>query len=334
MNPTAAKIANVGEFGVIDRLTRRILTRRQPTSASSISPLLVDTGDDAAAWRSPAGSHLFTTDTMVEGVHFTRDTLSWEDVGWKVMAVNASDVAAMGGHPLYALVTLGLPPDFPLHAIDSMYDGMLTMADDARFHIIGGDVVKSPAAFITVALVGAIERSPMTRDAARPGDLVAVTGPLGSSAGGLALLQRDGRIPSNPMLQAHRRPQPHLSQGEILVEEGVTCAMDISDGLIADLSKLCHASNVAAQIEARQLPTIPDLSRHFPETYLEKALSGGEDYVLLFTAPPDAMNRVLRRIPQAAVIGKITDGQPGRVTVLDENGNEITPIQSGWDHYR
>ena len=336
MNPSTATIASVGEFGAIDRLTRRILARRQRPPTPSETALLVDTGDDAAAWRSPPGSHLITTDTMVEGVHFTHTTLSWEDVGWKVMAVNVSDVAAMGGRPLYALVTLGLPPEFPLDDLDSIYDGMLAMAEEGRFDIIGGDMVKSPTPFITVALVGAIEHAPMTRNAASPGDLVAVTGPLGSSAGGLALLQ-DGTTTTDdadPLLQAHRRPQPHLAQGQILAHEGVTCAMDVSDGLLADLSKLCLASNAAAQVEAHRLPVIPALSRHFPDSYLEKALSGGEDYVLLFTAPPDTINRAIHPIPEAAVIGEIVDGVPGRVTVVDENGDHVTPTQSGWDHYR
>ena len=134
----------MGEFGAIDRLTRLILERRQHAFAPPGSDLLVDTGDDAAAWHSPAGSSLFTTDTMVEGVHFTQTTLSWEDVGWKVMAVNVSDLAAMGGQPLYALVTLGLPPEFPLSALDMLYEGALSMAEEAHFAIVGGDMVKSP----------------------------------------------------------------------------------------------------------------------------------------------------------------------------------------------
>ena len=339
----------MGEFGAIDRLTRLILERRQRVPASDGHALLVDTGDDAAAWQSAEGSYLFTTDTMVESVHFTQATLAWEDVGWKVMAVNVSDLAAMGGQPLYALVTLGLPPEFPLSALDMLYEGALSMAEEAHFAIVGGDMVKSPTVFITVALVGTIQGAPMTRGAATPGHLVAVTGPLGSSAGGLVLLQEKCEVdvepslnePARPtdihvevLLQAHRRPQPHLAQGRILSDEGVTCAMDVSDGMTADLAKLCRASGVAAQISARRLPITPALSHHFPETNLQKALSGGEDYVLLFTAPPDTMNRVIDRIPGAAVIGRVTDGEPGRVTVLDENGKNVTPSQSGWDHYR
>ena len=330
------KISNVGEFGAIDRLTRLILERRQRTPAPPGSALLVDTGDDAAAWRSTAGSYLFTTDTMVEGVHFTQTTLSWEDVGWKVMAVNASDLAAMGGQPLYALVTLGLPAEFPLSALDMLYEGALSMAEEAHFAIIGGDMVKSPTAFITVALVGTIQGAPMTRESASPGHLVAVTGPLGSSAGGLALLQgtTDADVDADVLLQAHRRPQPHLAQGRILADEGVSCAMDVSDGLTADLSKLCRSSGVAAQVSTHRLPMIPALPHYFPETHRQKALSGGEDYVLLFTAPPDTIDRVIDRIPDAAVIGRITDGEPGQVTILDENGKDVTPSQSGWDHYR
>ena len=337
MNPSTATIANVGESGAIDRLTRRIREGRKPLGEHYGIPILVDAGDDAAAWESVADTYLFTTDAMVEGVHFTRDTLSWEDVGWKVMAVNVSDIAAMGGRPRYALVTLGVPPEFPLSDLDSIYDGMLAMTlQPWAVAIIGGDMVKSPTVFINVALVGSIERAPMTRDSASLGDFVAVTGLLGSSAGGLALLQNETEpsVSADPLLQAHRRPMPHLYQSDILMEERVSCGMDVSDGLLTDLVKICMASNVAAQVEAHRVPTLPTLSQYFPDSYLEKALSGGEDYVLLFTAPPDTMNRVIGRIPEAAVIGKITDGDPGHVTVLDENGNEITPTQSGWDHYR
>ena len=336
MKSGVTTIASVGETGAIDRLTHRIRKGRGPYGQPYDNTLLVDAGDDTAAWDTQADTYLFTTDAMVEGVHFTRDTLSWEDVGWKVMAVNVSDVAAMGGDPRYALVTLGLPPEFPISDLDALYEGALSMAERDRIAIVGGDMVKSPTVFVSVALVGTINRAPMARDAASPSDLVAVTGPLGSSAGGLALLQDETGTSddADALIQSHRRPQPHVAQGRLLIQKGVTCAMDISDGLLADLSKLCLASNVSAQIESHRLPMLEALSKNFPDTCLQKALSGGEDYVLLFTASSDNMNHAIDRIPEISVIGKIIDGDSGRVTVLDENGNDVTPTQSGWDHYR
>ncbi len=326
----------MGESGAIDRLTRRIRKGREPYGDPFGVPLLVDAGDDTAAWDSRGDTHLFTTDAMVEGVHFTRSTLSWEDVGWKVMAVNVSDVAAMGGKPRYALVTLGLPPEFAISDLDALYEGALGMAGKGQFDIVGGDMVNSPNVFVAVALVGTVERAPMTRTTAAPGDLVGVTGPLGSSAGGLSLLLDETGIPAgaDALIHAHRRPQPHLTQGRTLAESGVSCGMDVSDGLLADLTKLCVASGVSARVDSHKLPMDAALSRHFAETCLAKALSGGEDYVLLFTAASDIMERVIRRIPEAAVIGEIASGEPGRVRVLDENGTDITPSQSGWDHYR
>ena len=334
MKISATEIGSVGELGAIDRLTRLIRGNREPPLSPHGIPILVDAGDDTAAFESDSDTCLFTTDAMVEGVHFTRDTLSWEDVGWKVMAVNVSDVAAMGGEPRYALITLGLPPEFSVSDLEALYEGALSMAKEARFAIVGGDMVKSPTVFVSVALVGAIRHAPMTRDAAVPGDLVAVTGPLGSSAGGLALLLEKGGMGADALLEAHRRPQPHLDQGRILLEEGVSCAMDVSDGLTADLGKLCLASGVSAQVYAHRLPMLEALSNDFSESCLEKALTGGEDYVLLFTAPKDKMERVVDRIPAAAVIGEIVDGEPGRVTVLDEHGEDVTPSRAGWDHYR
>ena len=148
------------------------------------------------------------------------------------------------------------------------------------------------------------------------------------------MLLGEGDMGADALLEAHRRPKPHLDQGRILLEEGVSCAMDVSDGLAADLGKLCLASGVSARVYSQQLPMLEALSDNFPESCLEKALTGGEDYVLLFTAPEDKMERVIDRIPDAAIIGEIEDGEPGRVTVLDENGEDVTPSRTGWDHYR
>ena len=332
------KVSDLGEFGVIHRLTKLIHERRKHSPDSFGSKLLVDTGDDAAAWQSGGATELFTTDTMVEGVHFTRTTIPWQDLGWKVMAVNLSDVAAMGGLPRYALVTLGLPLEFQLDALDMLYNGALDAAEEYSFRIIGGDMVRSPVTFVTVALIGATQDPPMTRSHAQPGHLVAVTGHLGSSAGGLETLRLPGEsrgAHTQILLQAHRRPMPHLDQGRALALAGVKTAIDVSDGLLDDLSKLCWASRVSAHVNAHRLPIVPALQSAFPQSYQDLALTGGEDYILLFTAEPQTMERILPQLPgNPAVIGQVHAGEPGKVRVLDHAGKDVTPVTGGWDHYR
>ena len=332
------KVADLGEFGVIHRLTKLIHERRKRSPYSFGCKLLVDTGDDAAAWKSGGATELFTTDTMVEGVHFTQPTIPWQDLGWKAMAVNLSDIAAMGGLPLYALVTLGIPSNFRLDDLDMLYKGALDAAEEFGFSIIGGDMVRSPVTFVTVALIGATQGTPMTRCHARLGHQVAVTGHLGSSAGGLETLrlgEETGDAHAQSLIQAHRRPRPHLKQGRTLALAGVKAAMDVSDGLLDDLSKLCGASHVSAQINAHQLPIVSALQDTFPQSYQHLALTGGEDYVLLFTAEPQTMELVLPQLSgNPAIIGQICAGEPGRVQVLDHAGKDITPVTGGWDHYR
>ena len=191
------RLTDLGEFGTIRRLIEMSTRQRMgPASAQERSfKLLVDAGDDTAAWQTERATELFTTDTMVEGVHFTRETTPWSDLGWKVMAANISDIASMGGTPMFALVTLGMPTDTAVDDLDSLYDGMLELGGRYGVAIVGGDMVRSPTAFITVALTGVCAGAPMQRSTARAGDLVAVTGYLGSSAGGLEVLLGGGGPP-------------------------------------------------------------------------------------------------------------------------------------------
>ena len=213
-NLSAMQIQELGEFGVIDLLNRMVVGQRDISAFRDRIPafagktngnagngnagqtngngfpveLLVDTGDDTAAWRTSDCIELFTTDTVVEGVHFTRVTTPWRDLGWKCIASNVSDIAAMGGLPAYALITLGLPPETEVADLEELYRGMLEMANKCGAAIIGGDMVRSPVVFITVGLTGVHEGSPMLRTNGQPGDLVAVTGYLGGSGGGLQLM--------------------------------------------------------------------------------------------------------------------------------------------------
>ena len=338
-NFSAMKVKDVGEFGVIELLNEMIVGRRAQgsDSAGSGCQLLVDTGDDAAAWKVGETTELLTTDTMVEGVHFTRKTTPWGDLGWKALAANISDIAAMGGLPKYALVTLGLPPETEVDDIRELYRGMLDIANAYDVSVVGGDMVRSDAVFITIGLTGVHPGQPMVRSAALVGYEVAVTGSVGCSGGGLKLMlerpQAAGEA-ADYLRQRHRRPEPAVAEGRILADNGVCAAMDVSDGLADDLSKLCCASGVAARIYADQAPVHPFLRELFPEGATELALTGGEDYVLLFTAAPGLMQSVLPKLPPgAAVIGETVAGDPGQVTVVDSFGVETSVGRSGWDHF-
>ncbi len=328
-------LRDLGEFGAIHRLSQRALSGRPNVAASE---LLVDIGDDTAAWRSGGLVHLWTTDTMVEGVHFIIGrTASWEDVGWKIVAVNLSDIASMGGDPTYALVTLGMPADVCMDDLDMMYKGMTDLASSCGVSIIGGDMVGAEKAFVTIGLLGTCQRDPMVRSAAKQGDLIAVTGDLGSSAGGLKLLLGEGSADQDSyefLSTAHRRPTPRLEEGRQLAALGIRAAMDISDGLMDDLGKLCQASGVSARIEGDEAPVSPHIKAAFPDNYVSLVLSGGEDCQLLFTAPEETMATAISALPQAAVIGKIVEGSPGHVSAIGADGKEIEMASGGWDHYK
>ena len=345
-NWRAMLVRDIGEFGVIERLNRMVVGRGAGNEAVRAFPLLVDTGDDTAVWQAGEGRELFTTDTMVEGVHFTRETTPWRELGWKAIASNISDVASMGGLPTFALITLGLPPDTAVSDIEEMYRGMLEIGEEYGMGVVGGDIVRSPVFFVTTALTGVTQRQPLLRSTARPGDAVAVSGWLGSSAGGLRLML-DPELAEGPdatgeaahfLRGAHRRPIPAIQEGQLLAEAGIATAMDVSDGLVDDLGKLCAASGVAARVFASAVPIHPLLRRQFSGDWLRLALSGGEDYVLLFTGPPEVVGRVMPQLREgSAVIGTIVAagelGDTGRVAVVDDAGKELSLSGGGWDHF-
>ena len=333
------QISDLGEFGLIERLNAMVTRgRRGPDNGAAHNfRLLVDTGDDTAAWAAADATELFTTDTVVEGIHFTRETTPWPDLGWKSLASNISDIAAMGGLPLYALITLGLPPETEVADVEALYQGMLQIGERYGVAIIGGDMVRSPVAFITVALTGVRSGAPMLRTTARAGDQVAVSGYVGSSGGGLKLMlagSTDTGEAAAYLREAHRRPQPAVAEGQLLSKAGVLTAMDVSDGLADDLSKLCLASGLAARIYADRVPIHLHLRQSFPEDCLDLALNGGEDYLLLFTASEEVMREAMPSLPEgAAILGEIVAGVPGQITLVGSDGAETAIGRGGWDHF-
>ena len=336
------KVREIGEFALIERLARRMASLASP-QAGAPPALLLGIGDDAAAWRAE-GVMLATTDSLVEGIHFLPEVAPWRAVGWKALAVNASDIAAMGGVPCYGLVTLGLPPDLPVTTVDELYEGLAEACQEWGLTIAGGDIVRAPLLFITVALWGeAREGRLLTRSGASRGDLIAVTGTLGEAAAGLALLrrgQRQGPLREGPkarvgrvLVEAQLRPRPPLSAGPLAARLGVAAGIDISDGLLQDLGHICRASGVAAVVEAACVPASAALQEAFPEEALRLACTGGEDYQLLLTASAPVLEEMKRRSPvPLTVIGHIQAGEPGRVRLVDEEGQEVTFARAGWDH--
>ncbi len=328
------KISELGEFGLIELLAKIV---GQPKGKQ----VLIGIGDDAACWRTGASMQIATSDSLIQDVHFTLSTTTWRDLGWKALAVNLSDIAAMGGLPQYALVSLGLPGDTEVESIAELYEGIEELARLFDVSIVGGDSVGAPVVMVSLAVVGRAQKSLsiLTRSAAAPGDLIAVTGYLGASAAGLAVLRGvlelylEDEETVGTLRKAHLRPYPRVVEGQALALHGVKAAIDLSDGLVSDLRKLCKASGVGARLFTSQIPVHPLIRSSFGGDAIQLALSGGEDYELLFTARREVIERVKRAFAcPVTVIGE-TVAETEMVRVIDEHGNELRVEKAGWEHF-
>jgi thiamine-monophosphate kinase len=328
------KVSELGEFGLIELLAKIV---GQPKGKQ----VLIGIGDDAACWRTGASTQIATSDSLIQDVHFTLSTTTWRELGWKALAVNLSDIAAMGGLPQYALVSLGLPGDTEIASVAELYEGIEELARLFDVSIVGGDSVGAPVVMVSLAVVGKAQKnqSVLTRSAAAPGDLIAVTGCLGASAAGLAMLQGGLELypidkeTAGQLKEAHLRPYPRVVEGQALARHGVKAAIDLSDGLVGDLGRLCKASGVGARLFASQIPVHPLVRDSFGTDAIQLALSGGEDYELLFTACSEVIDRVRGAIAcPVTVIGE-TVAEPEMVKVIDEHGNELRVEKAGWEHF-
>jgi len=333
------KVEELGEFGLIDLLAKKVYGA-QDNQAEPWQQLLIGIGDDAAAWRGDGSIQLATVDSLVQDVHFSLDTVTWGELGWKAMAANLSDIAAMGGVPGYAVVSLALPPHTEVDDVAALYQGMIELAKQSGVAIIGGDISSAPLVAITITVLGKTKtrgRAVLTRSAARPGEQIAVTGYLGAAAAGLEMLSKQLRF--DPEATAYLRnaflhPCPRIAEGQLLVDKGVKTAIDISDGLVSDLKHICKASQVGAWIEAGRVPIHPLVKANFGDRSLELALSGGEDYELLFAGGAEAIDRVKGAAScPVTVIGEVIAEKAGEITLVDGEGNPIDPGKAGWDHF-
>jgi thiamine-monophosphate kinase len=331
-------VSELGEFGLIELLAD-IVDSTKNAKDISWQRLLVGIGDDAAAWKADDTIQLATTDSLVQDTHFDLNIITWEELGWKAIAVNLSDIAAMGGVPKYALISLALPGELDTGNITNLYLGMAQMASRFGVAIAGGNIASADKTIINVTILGSLESaSVLTRSAAVPGDQIAITGYLGLSAAGLRMLKQHLKFDAETtqlLREAHVTPMPRIDEGQILRHRGVKAAIDISDGLLADLTHICRASKVSARIKQNELPIHPALKKNFKSDYLQLALSGGEDYELLFTTSNQIISRLKKTMPcPITVIGEITQGKPGQVILTDADGNIVPWQKAGWEHFK
>jgi thiamine-monophosphate kinase len=310
-------LAQLGEFGFISRVTRRL---------SSGEDVVLGPGDDAAVVAAPDRRVVACTDVLVDGRHFRRDWSSATDVGHRAAAANLADIAAMGARPTALLVGLSMPDDLPVSWAEELADGLNDEAELAGASVVGGDTVASPVLIIAVTALGDLQgRAPVTRSGAKAGDLLAVAGRLGWAAAGITVLSRGFRSPG-ALVTAHRRPQVPYAAGPVAAVLGATSMIDVSDGLLADLGHIAEASQVAIDVSttALRIPvSMRDAGQALGVDPAHWVLSGGDDHALAATFPPDVLLG-----PDWTVVGRVGSGCG--VTV----DGQIFEAEAGWDHFK
>lgn len=295
-------------------------------------------GDDAAVVEIGGTPVAIAVDALIEDVHVDLAISSYADVGWKSLAVNVSDLAAVGSIPTAAVVALGLPARVTAGQVDELYDGLLEAAERWGVTVVGGDVVDAPVLTVSVTVIGEVRRGgPLRRDAARPGQSVVVLGPLGLAAAGLAGHRAGitGVLDDHPeLLAAHRRPPAFVDGAGELLAAGATAAIDVSDGLGRDLGHIARASEAAIEVDADLLPVHPGVraaAEALDVAPLDLVCGGGDDLALAVTLAPEAATEAAGRLPDATVVGSVTTGSGVRLVDRDGAAHDITAL--GWEHH-
>ncbi len=330
------KISDIGEFKLLAQIKKRL--------ATSSPNVVLGIGDDAAAFSLPGAKlGLLSRDLLLEGVHFDLNYITPHQLGHKALAVNLSDIAAMGGVPRYALVSMALPADTTLEFVTELYDGLKALGEQYGTAIIGGDTSASPnTIMISISLWGEVEKELLlSRRGAKPGDHLLVTGCLGEAAAGLALL-RANKPDSHPgLVKRQLTPTPLCKEARLIAKSRRASSMiDLSDGLASDIKQLTKESNVGAEIWLNRLPisqAVADAARQLGLSVYELALGGGEDYELLFTVPADKLDHLIQEFTKQhqtplSVIGCIESGARG-IHFIDSNGQPVIP-KKGYEHFK
>jgi len=318
-------VADLGEFGLIAAV-RAVLPPDPPG--------VLGVGDDGAVLPAPDGRVVASTDLLIEDRHFRRDWSAATDIGVKAAAQNMADIAAMGAVPTALLFGLAVPGEIAAAWIVAVAEGMAAECDRAGAMIAGGDVTSSDSVMLAITALGSLAgRDPVTRSGARPDDVLAISGPVGASAAGLALLLAGLDVlpsASEPellrLVAAHQRPQPDYAAGPAAASAGATAMIDISDGLVADLGHIAEASGVCIEVKSASLPgtrALESAAARLGADWRDWSLGGGEDHALAATFPPEAT------LPAGwTVIGNARRGAGILVDAKAWSGD------AGWDHFR
>ena len=337
-------LSRLGEFGLISRFQSRLKYRS--------SQVIKGIGDDCAILSLDNGNYqILTTDALVETVHFDLKTHTPEQLGWKTLAVNISDIAAMGGQPKFAVLSVGIPSSTPLDFLDRFYKGLDQASQKYKVALVGGDTVASPKhLFINLALLGeTFKKKVFTRSGAQPGNRIFVTGTLGDSALGLKILKsprkkwKGSESQKKHCVLRHLKPEPRVETARWLAESKyrVTSMIDVSDGLTQDLGHILAAGKIGADLQKSAIPISKPLLKYSVInglTPLTLALGGGEDYELLFTLAPEDVNNLEKESitkvdPPVTQIGVITTGKGIRL-ISEDGRSETLQRPMGFNHFK
>lgn len=321
----------LGEFARIERVRKMFSgIRNRDRGPGRLHQLGI--GDDAAVIPP---DYLVTTDALVDGVHFLSGRVAFRDLGWKSLAVNISDIAAMGGYPLYALLVMAIPSGLPDKKLDNYLSGLKTAARKYSVELIGGDTVRSPVLAFTITVIGRPFKKPVLRGGARAGDSIYVTGTFGDSAVGLELIRKKLKYPvKDPayFLKRHDRPEPRVEPARRLVtKHEIHSCIDVSDGLLADLGHIADESRVGFSVDLDKIPVAknrigPSFQRD-PRYFLDLAAGGGEDYELIFTSPDRIRDQGVTKI------GTIPADRKKRTVIYQNRVLPVRSIRAGFSHF-
>lgn len=335
-------LADIGEFGLIHHI--RALLETEGTQSRDVT---LGLGDDAAAFRVREGYELLVTcDTMVEGRHFLKKYTTAVDLGRRAMVMNISDIGAMGGKPLYALVSLGLRVDTPITYVEEMYRGFIQELNPFAASVIGGNITKSEhGMFMDITLIGEAEKGRIIRrSTARLEDAILVTGYPGQAAAGLRLLlnkEEGNNLQDHPLVRAYNRPVHRAKEGRAVAQSGCATSMiDISDGFLGDLGHICEESNVGAELIQEKLPVsehIKVITSRLGKPIYDLVMGDSDDYELIITCTPKNVDKIMHLIASLSdavvtEVGRITHASEGvRLVLPDGTRQNIAP--AGWDHF-